>query len=171
MSTQTGSVLESKPLATGVPGAVKRSRYWLCRAPSTLWCQTLFFLTPPSPSLLLLLRRLPPSFLTSLIWNPSSNSGRRGRTHQLLMYSQCRGKREGRLPNVPNTPVEVLGPAFVVWWDSAWNTRAAFSSPLGKLLPFFPGGRRRLLLFWLSEFQFAGNLMGKSVPSCSADKP
>lgn len=56
-----------------------------------------FFFTPPSPSLLLL---LPLSFLTYLIWNPSSNSGRRGRTHQLLMYSQCREKRERRLSNV-----------------------------------------------------------------------
>lgn len=30
-------------LASGVPGAVKRSRYCRCRAPSTPWCQTLFF--------------------------------------------------------------------------------------------------------------------------------
>lgn len=52
-----------------------------------------------------------PSF-TSLIWNPSSNSGRRGRTHQLLMYSQCREKREGRLANVWNTPAEFSGACF-----------------------------------------------------------
>lgn len=69
-----------------------------------------FFFTPPSPSSILLLLR--PSFLTSLIWNPSSNSGRRGRTHQLLMYSQCREKREGRLANVWNTPAEISGACF-----------------------------------------------------------
>lgn len=49
---------------------------------------------------------------TSLIWNPSRNSGRRGRSHQLLMYSQCRERREGRLSKVSNTPVKFFGLVF-----------------------------------------------------------
>lgn len=75
---------------------------------------TSFSLAPPHPLPLLLLLLL--SLLTSLIWNPSRSSGRRGRTYQLLMYSQCREKaRGGRLSNVCNTPVEFSEACFLVF--------------------------------------------------------
>lgn len=78
------------------PRGARHSLFFFFYTPFTI-------IHPPPP---------PPSFLTSLIWNPSSNSGRRGRTHQLLMYSQCREKREGRLANVWNTPAEISGACF-----------------------------------------------------------
>lgn len=90
-----------------------------------------FFFTPPHPLPLLLL-------LTSLIWNPSRSSGRRGRTYQLVMYSQCREKREGRLSYVWNTPVEASGACFSSLVESFMHhsTRVLLLNPPSVHPPF-----------------------------------
>lgn len=90
------------------------------------------------------------------------------------MYSQCREKREGRLANVWNTPAEFSGACFcnlVELFLEHWSRFLLTPGQLTFTPLFFPGTQLRVWLFWLSEFQFAENLLGKSVLSCSADKP
>lgn len=75
--------------------------------PWTLWSTTNAAvpdaqLTPPPPP----------------IWNPSGDSGRRGRTVRLLMYSQC--WREA-FPTSATPLMTFLGSAFVIWWNSWWK--------------------------------------------------
>lgn len=88
------------------------------------------------------------------------------------MYSQCREKREGRLSNVWNTPAEISGACFCNLVELFLEASGGFFAHpwTANVSLSFPGARLQLL-FWLSEFQFAGNLMGKSVLSCAADKP
>lgn len=123
---------------------IKWWSYRRCRAPSTLWCQT-HFLTPRSP--------YPSSSSPSL---PSSSgihqAGRRGRTHQLVMYSQYREKWEGRLSNVWNTPVEFSGGCFCTLVESFmkhWNRFLLTSAQLTPL--FFPSTQLCMLLFLLLQ--------------------
>lgn len=150
----------SRGLASGASCTIRRWSYWRCCARSTPWCQTLFFLAfcTPSPFPLLL------SLLTSLIWNPSRNSGgRRGRTHQLVMYSQCREKREGRLSNIWNTPVEFSGPRFffVLWWKDSWAAQPEFYSPrYGSPRLSLSGIQLRVVVFVVTD-PVLGALWGK----------
>lgn len=109
--------------------------------PDAFFC----FFAPPSPFPL----------LTSLIWNPSRNSGgRRGRTHQLVMYSQCREKREGRLSNVWNTLSNFLGPGFLFFGGKIHEPlNQSFTRPGTAPLAFLFLASSCVLLFLLSQIQ------------------
>lgn len=121
-----------------------------------------FFLTPPHPPLLL-------SLLTSLIWNPSRNSGRRGRTHQLVMYSQCREKLVGCLSNVWNTPVEFSGARFCSLVESFMNHSTRILLASVQLTTPFPSKLPAACCCFCCQSSSAGSLIG--VLSYSWDKP
>lgn len=61
-----------------------------------------------------------------------------GRTYQLVMYSQCREKREGRLSYVWNTPVEFSGACFCSLVESFMNHSTRVLLAWLKLTPCPP---------------------------------
>lgn len=87
------------------------------------------------------------------------------------MYSQCGEKREGRLLNVSNTPVEIFWGLFLFFGGKIHEPLNQSFTRLCTANLYFPvRASSCVLLFLLSQFQ-RWEPCGKGVLSYSLDKP